>query len=189
MFKKLVLFTLLGISLVACTADSATETAAVYTEINPATIQVGDSVPSPSGEVILVIRGKITNTNHDDRLEFDMETLESLGVVQYEVNDDQATGDNAVFQGILLSQLLAVAQVTDDATTLHMVALNDYAIDIPIEDTKQYPVLLATQMNGEAMDVANYGPSRIIYPNLAFDLDATIYNPRWIWQLASIEVR
>ncbi|MCB0037787.1 MAG: hypothetical protein KDE51_27330, partial [Anaerolineales bacterium] len=72
------------------------------------------------------------------------------------------------------------AQVSESAATLHTIALNDYAVDIPVEDTEMYPVLLATKIDGERMPVERFGPTRIIYPYHAYDLDITIYNPRWI---------
>ncbi len=33
-----------------------------------------------------------------------------------------------------------------------------------------------------------YGPTRVVYPTDQFDLDPVVYDPRWIWQLTSIEV-
>ena len=48
--------------------------------------------------------------------------------------------------------------------------------------------LLATRLDGEPMSVAHYGPTRIVYPTAGYDLDPTVYDPRWIWQLSSIDV-
>jgi hypothetical protein len=39
------------------------------------------------------------------------------------------------------------------------------------------------------MSVANYGPLRIVYPTTGYDLDPTVYDPRWIWQLSAIELK
>ena len=49
-------------------------------------------------------------------------------------------------------------------------------------------MLLATRLDGEPMEVAHYGPTRIIYPTAGYDLNPTVYDPRWIWQLSSIDV-
>lgn len=49
-------------------------------------------------------------------------------------------------------------------------------------------LLVATSVNGERMSVERYGPTRIVYPYASGELDPAVYDPRWIWQLASIEV-
>jgi hypothetical protein len=36
--------------------------------------------------------------------------------------------------------------------------------------------------------VERYGPTRVVYPTDGVDLDPTVYDPRWIWQLKTIEV-
>jgi hypothetical protein len=77
----------------------------------------------------------------------------------------------------------------DPSSTLHTSALNDYAVDLPVSDIRDLPVLLATSADGASMSVANYGPLRIIHPTTGFDLDPTIYDPRRIWQISSIDVR
>ncbi len=92
------------------------------------------------------------------------------------------------FTGVLLSDLLK-SLGAGDATTLHALALNDYAVDIPMSDIDVLPVLLATRSDGEPMSVANYGPLRVVYPTTGYDLDPTVYDPRWIWQLSAIELK
>lgn len=49
-------------------------------------------------------------------------------------------------------------------------------------------MLLATRVDGARMPVDHYGPVRVIYPTDGTDLDSTVYDPRWIWQLTSIVV-
>jgi hypothetical protein len=176
-------------ALVACNRAEVVTVEEVYAVVSAAEIEAGDPVPPPAGPVILTIRGNIENTNVDDTLQFDMATLERLGLVEYSVDDKQAEGGEALFRGVLIDQLLAVAGAAADATTLNTVALNDYGVEIPITDVRTYPVLLATAVDGERMDVARYGPTRVIYPYGFYDLDETVYDPRWIWQLATIEVR
>jgi hypothetical protein len=140
-------------------------------------------VPAPTEEVVL----RVTGTDRAKPVAFDMPTLESLGLVEYSVDDKQAEGRRVTFRGVLLSSLLDVVGA-DDATVLHTMALNDYGVDIPVSDVEDYPVLLATQVDGERMTVERYGPTRVVYPTDSYDLDPTVYDPRWIWQLASIVV-
>lgn len=186
---KSIVFVLLSFVLVACGTDSRVdEISDAYTVLSEAEIVVGDAVPVPSSDVVLTISGAINNTNVDDSLQFDIETLEQLSVVEYSVDDQQAEGEVVTFQGVLLSDILALAGISDNTTNLNTIALNDYAIDIPLSDALDYPVLVATSVNGERMSIERYGPTRIIYPYESFDLDPVIYDPRWIWQLNEIVV-
>ena len=158
-----------------------------YEQVSEATLQPGDEVPAPTGEVVLTIRGGST-TNVDAELQLDFGLLEQMGVVRYTVFDRQAEGRNVAFSGPLLKSVLEVAGIPLDST-LNAVALNDYAVKLPAADAEEFPVMLATKSDGERMSVENYGPTRVIYPTKGYDLDREKYDPRWIWQLASIAAR
>ena len=157
-----------------------------WTTVSAATIRPGDAVPKPAGPVVLTITGGSVH-NAGKRLELDLATLERMGTVKYTVFDRQAEGRNVSFSGPLLRTVLAVAGAS--GRTLHTVALNDYAVDIPAKDAKNLPVLLATRADGKRMTVEHYGPTRVIYPTKGFHLDKTVYDPRWIWQLSALEIR
>jgi hypothetical protein len=170
-------FTLLllaiGVSAAACGSTGGDGRAAGGFEVvREASIQLGDPIPPPDGVVVLTIRGAVSNTNVDDHVELDMETLEALGTVTYEVLDDQAEGGEVRFEGVLVTA-----------------ALNDYSVDIPVDDATESPVLVATRAHGDRMPVEQFGPLRVVYPYGSHDLDRVEHDPRWIWQLASIEVR
>jgi hypothetical protein len=160
-----------------------------YRETSEPSLRPGDPVPAPAGPVVLTVRGLIGTTNVDDSLQFDMETLERLGVVEYSIDDRLAEGRVATFGGVLLDRLLEVAAVDPGATNLATTALNDYSVDIPVADAERYPVLLATTVDGERMPVERYGPVRVIYPYGAFGLEAPEADEKLIWQLTLIEVR
>lgn len=180
-----------SISLAACgSADGDADTAAApYAEVRAASWTAGEPLPVPTGDVVLTISGMIDAPNAGDAVELDMAGIESLPVVEYAVDDQQAEGRVVTFQGVLLGDLLDAAGMSDDATMLETVALNDYVVEIPVEDVRDYPVLLATSVDGERIGVDQFGPTRVVYPYHAFDLDDTVYGPRWIWQLATIVVK
>src|SRR5687768_10181703 len=104
----IVLFLLLAL-LPACQQQPS------YRVITEATLTPGDPVPPPAGEVILSITGKIKTTNREGRLDFDMATLERLGMVEYEV-DDPEYKRVVVLRGPLLQSALDIAQLETDAT-------------------------------------------------------------------------
>jgi len=93
------------------------------------------------------------------------------------------------FGGPLLRDVLAAAGVPADAAgTARCVALNDYKVDIPLDDLRRFDVVLAHQIDGKPMSVREKGPLFVIYP---FDdrpeLRTSIYYGRCIWQLKAIE--
>ena len=77
-----------------------------------------------------------------------------------------------------------------NANTLHAVAINDYTVDIPIEEISQYDVILAMKADGQRLTRRDKGPIWVMYPlDDHAELGDPIYNQRLIWQLAEIELR
>lgn len=97
------------------------------------------------------------------------------------------TEDTVTFSGVALSVLIREAGLKGE--TLHLTALNDYEIDLPVAEIgPDYPVV-ATRMNGRTMSVRNKGPFWVVYP---YDADPafrteTVY-ARSIWQLTDLAV-
>jgi hypothetical protein len=186
--RKLVI---IGVFLCVCLSACGTasnSTTPGYTTISAGTLTPNDSIAAPSGPIVLSLSGKIGVTNTANRLDLDMETLEQLGVVEFTVGDPYLKRP-VTYQGVLLKRLLEVARVAQDATTLHTIALNDYATDVPIEPVNTWPVMLATKRDGQRMPVSDKGPIEIVFPYNTFPIDPVVYDPMWVWQLRSIEVR
>ncbi len=182
----MVLFMLIGASAllgVGCGSGSPP-----YERVTEASLIEGASLPDPNGAVILTVSGAITAPSGDSSLAFDMKTLEQLGLARYSVYDPWFEVE-ASYTGVLMSDLIAFAGVSDSATTVHMEALDDYQVDIPIDEIRRWPILLVTRTNGEYMTVANAGPTRIIFPNDSYPIDPSTHNDLWIWSVRSIEVR
>lgn len=142
---------------------------------------------TPKGEVLLTVTGLVDSTNRDGAAVFD---LDMLGALPSRVTETETpwTKVRTRFRGPLGSAVLDA--VGAKGTVLHIVALNDYAIDVPVEDFRKWPVILATHKNDKTMPVRDKGPLFIIYP---FDLDRGLYNEKYfarsVWQVKSIEVR
>lgn len=62
------------------------------------------------------------------------------------------------------------------------------AVDVPAREARYLPPLLATRMDARGSSVANYGPTRFVHPTEGYRLEPATYDPRWVWQLRSIEV-
>lgn len=159
-----------------------------YTVVAPATITPGDQIPLPRHEVILTLSGALRHSNDSGSLRFDMETLEQIGLVSYTVQDPYLQ-QSITFSGVLMSDLLRVAGVPPEATLVHIVALDDYEVDIAIDDIQKWPILLATRADGKRMDVATYGPTRLLFPYGHYPIDEIAYREAWIWNVESMEIR
>lgn len=85
----------------------------------------------------------------------------------------------------------AIAEVPmGAATTIHLVAANDYAFDIPLSDIRKYDVILAMWANGERLSIRDKGPIWLMYPlDDHTELQDPQYNNRLVWQLTAMELR
>jgi hypothetical protein len=168
---------------IACGGGNAND----YEIVMPASINPGDDIPTPSGEAILTVTGDISTTNVGDTVQFDMNNLEKLGLVSYEVNDPWLL-EKVTYTGVLLSDLLKVVKASDNMTEVYASALDGYAIPIPVSEIEAWPVLIATQSNGAYMTIENSGPTRIIFP---YDRHDNITDARnmSVWNLESLDIR
>lgn len=183
-FRFVVLLVVM-ISLAACSGQPEV----IYEEVSPAALKPGDAIPAPTGEVILTVSGNISAKNNGDTLELDMATLEKFGVVKYDI-DDPWTKTTVNYSGILFSDFLKIVGASTSAENIHVIALDDYEVDITVTEVQKWPVLLATQSNGTYMTVAENGPTRVIFPFGRFsDVDVVLYQDLSIWNIKSIEVQ
>jgi hypothetical protein len=144
------------------------------------------TLPAPQGRILLEITGKITNTNAGNRAQFDLPMLEKLGISRRKTSTAWTEGQ-PVFEGVLMKDLFNQVGATGDKVTV--VALNDYKVDIPMSDFKNFPVILAYRMDGEALRVKDKGPLWIIYPADEFpELNNKQTQNKWVWQVKEIQI-
>lgn len=140
----------------------------------------------PTGEVILTVSGLIEHTNGDGVAQFDLAMLSEL-TSRDTVTETPWHDGTPTFTGPLGTALLEAVGATGG--TLRITALNDYAVDVPVEDLTTYPVIFATHMNGEPMSVRQKGPLFLIYPFSEYpELLNEVQFGRSAWQIARIEV-
>jgi hypothetical protein len=179
------IFFLLLIPLLAACSQQST----VYKTVSEGTLKDGKDIPTPTGEVVLTVDGMISQTNTAGTLQFDMKILESIGLVQYNV-DDPFAQKKILYTGVLLSQLLKVAGADSTATILTLTALDDYSTEMKISDTAKWPILIATQADGAYMPIDKNGPLISVFPFNDFpEIDHLTYDAQWIWSLAKITVK
>ncbi len=144
------------------------------------------TLPSPTGPVLLTVTGEIAVTNRDGAAEFDRAMLEALGLRELTTTTIWTEGIQ-VFSGVPLKALTDFLGV--EGGTLRAIAINDYVTSIPYSDAAEDLALLAMDRNGAPMSVRAKGPIWVVYP---FDTDprfqSETYHARSIWQMRSIEV-
>ena len=149
--------------------------------------QASQVFAGPAGPVVLTITGRVSGPNAGDHAEFDMAMLEQLPQHSFVTRTPWFAGPRK-FTGPLLRDVLAACGAS--GTNLRAIALNDYRVDLPFEDTQRHDVLLARLLNDRPMAVRDKGPLFIIYPfDSSAELRSTVYYSRSAWQLKSIEVQ
>jgi hypothetical protein len=141
----------------------------------------------PEGKVILTISGQIAETNRDGAAVFDRPMLEALGMESFSTTTPWYDGP-VKFEGVRMSRLLDTVGAT--GTSVTAMALNDYSSEIPIEDFRKYPVILALKRDGDYMPVKDKGPLFIVYP---YDSNPELKHQRFYsrsaWQVARLIVK
>jgi hypothetical protein len=93
------------------------------------------------------------------------------------------------FEGPLLSEVLKLKPAQAQTQTLHVYALNDYAITIPVSDIEKYAPILAHTRDGVRMKRSDFGPLFIVYPRDRYrELRTPSMVARMAWQVCRIDV-
>lgn len=127
----------------------------------------------------------LTVVGPDGTQTYDQAALHAFGPVSFATSTIWTEGQ-PTFTGVPLQTILTDAGI--DQGTVSAVAINDYAVQIPVNEvTADYPIV-AFQQDGQAMSVRDKGPLWVIYP---YDSDPALQSEvtyaRSIWQLVRIE--
>ena len=127
--------------------------------------------------------------NHEDA-EVGFSEADLLALPQVTIRTRTEFTDGVVeFIGPLARDAVAFV-ATGTAANIHLVAANDYAIDIPLSDIADYDVILAMQANGERLTMRDKGPIWLMYPlDDHEEMQDPVFNNRLIWQLTTMELR
>ena len=130
-------------------------------------------LPAPIGAPILTVSGAIGVTNStmadgNRAAVFDRAMLEALPKTTIRTTTPWTEGERS-FEGVLLRDLLQSLRAKGSSLTV--AAIDDYRIDIPMEDFSSFDVLLAYAIDGAALPADDKGPLWIIYP---FSSDPTL---------------
>ena len=141
---------------------------------------------APQGAVILRVSGNIGIKNSADAALFDAALLDALPQHSF-VSTTPWLKNPATFTGPLLKDVLQALKA--QGTNLKALALNDYKVDIPLDDAFKFDVILTRKVDGQVLTVREKGPIFVMYPFERFpQLKTDIYYSRCVWQLKSLRV-
>lgn len=144
------------------------------------------SLAPPSGRIILTVSGGVGVTNAEAAAAFDLAMLDALPQRDTITATPWHEG-RPRFSGPTVASVLDAAGAS--GTMLRIVALNDYAAEMPMDDARSIPVILATRIDGKEIAVRDKGPIFVIYPfDERPDLFNEVYFGRSVWQVSRIEV-
>lgn len=134
-------------------------------------------------EVLLTLTGAVTG-GQVELTQADLDELEWHEIA----TSTTVTDGQPVFRGVLMRDILDRAQASGDTVTAR--ALNDYVIDIPMDDFHEFDVIAALYMDGIALTPRDKGPVWIVYPRDDHSVLADLrYDMRWVWQLSALHVQ
>jgi hypothetical protein len=139
------------------------------------------------GEIILTIGGAIGNSNGDGQVFLDLALLQTLPARQI-VTETPWTKGSHTFTGVPLESLMD--WVGARGRTITAEALNDYSVDLPVEDGRKHGALLVYLYDGRPMLPSDKGPLWILYPFSDHpEIRSETFYQRAVWNLFRMTVR
>lgn len=146
-----------------------------------------DPLPAAEGPVKLTVSGNISVSNAEGAAEFDEKAWASLPRTKLQTSTTWTDGV-PVFEGVLLADV--IDRVGGSGSVIVAKAINDYASELPMDDIRRYPVLLADTQDGKPLSVRTKGPLWIIYPKDQHEeLASDSHNAKWVWQVRALELK
>lgn len=141
------------------------------------------AIGANGGETILVL---VDKAGAGGSRKLDLAALARLPQHSFTTNTPWAKQPQK-FTGPLLRDVLALAN--DKGKLVKAMALNDYQITIPVQDARDFDMIVAHQIDGKPIPVRERGPLFVIYPfDQKPELRAARYYDRSIWQLKSLVI-
>jgi hypothetical protein len=145
------------------------------------------ALDTPSGKVLLTISGELQQRNSAEGAAFDQAMLEKLPRHSFSTKTPWYPAPRK-FTGVLLRDLLAA--VGAHGKTVKAIALNDYRVDIPIEEAQRHDLMLAYLLDDKPMPVREKGPLMLMYPfDSQPELRSALNYSRAVWQLKALELK
>lgn len=138
---------------------------------------------APAGDTELTLAGP---AGSGESLELTMVDLESMPQTTI-VTENEFSDEAASYRGPLVRDVLAHLAL-EESEMLRFTAANDYYVDIPASDFRDFNAVLALEVDGKRLSRREKGPIWLMYPiSDHSELRSEVYNTRLIWQVVRIE--
>jgi len=145
------------------------------------------ALDAPAGKVLLTVSGELQQRNTADGAAFDQAMLEKLPQRSFSTKTPWYP-EPRKFTGVLLRDLLAA--VGGRGKTIKAIAINDYRVDIPVEQAQRHELMVAYLLDDKPMPVREKGPLMLMYPfDSQPELRSALNYSRAVWQLKALELR
>lgn len=145
-----------------------------------------DHLPAPEGDVVLTIKGQMTQTNMPDGAQFDLDMLRKIGTVTFSTSTPWTEGVQE-FTGVPLNQMLV--HIGAEPVSMTVMAINEYQITVPASDAVDDGPILAWEQSGKLLSVREKGPLWLIYPfDSKSDYQKEEIHARAVWQVVQIDL-
>lgn len=171
---------LLGFAIVGClvTGCSGGTADADLMDRRRQALPPGDSLPELSTDPILTIE---LQGGHEP-LVLDRGAIEAIGLADVRV-DEPYVRERLSFSGLPIEDLVAFLDIPRSAS-LHVHALDDYVVDLDVDDLIESGAVLATTEAGDAIPISEGGPIRFVFAAAPL----APQNGLWIWSVDEITV-
>jgi hypothetical protein len=183
-FRQLVMGTAVAAVLVVAGCGADTTAAEQRPAAAPTESAATLTLPPPTGTALLTFTGKVGTAGQAVIL--DQAAVDSLNRTELTITDP-FQNKRIGYRGVWLADLVRAVGADASAQVLHITALDDYVVDIPMSDLRAGGIFLAVKyLDGSAIPVADGGPTRVVFRD---GTPSGNNSEQWIWSLATVEVR
>ncbi|MFT3972620.1 MAG: molybdopterin-dependent oxidoreductase [Amaricoccus sp.] len=127
----------------------------------------------------------LTLVNGSQTLDLSADDLAAMPQTTIKTENEFVDG-TVTYVGPLVRDVLARVGL-DKVDNVRFVAANDYYVDVPTQNFRDYGAILAVQADGERLSRRDKGPVWLMYPISDYpELHDPIYSRRLIWQVVKI---
>lgn len=138
------------------------------------------------GAAMLTITGNIGEKNAGENYEFTLDDLKANAIKQ-SVTDPWVKQKDE-YTGIALQKILEITKA-EGATTLTLICKDGMKVDVAAKDVKEYPIMLAFEIEGKAIDEKGGGPVKVVYPYDDYpELEQMYSHDQWAWYIEKVEI-
>lgn len=136
--------------------------------------------------IVLTLQGQIRGAKDGKHAQFDMGRLAALPQITIDTRTPWYPQPRQ-FTGPLMRDVLSAGGA--QGSRLRLLALNDYQVEMPVDDAMRYDVIVARLLDNKPMTVRDKGPLFIMYPfDTHPELRSAVHYGRCAWQLRAIEI-